>query len=677
MRLQSARAGRPPLAAPVRSRPAAGLAHGWPGVAVVSFLATVLGWRPYAWHSVYAGIDPSWEAGLAMGFMRHLQWGPSLIFTYGPYGFVDGIYPFYRLTAFISVLFAIAVVWGLAALIVAALRPSWGLLAAGVAAWAALAIVPSKTGYSDVAAGTALGLALAALAVGHDARHGRTAKDRAGQHWAAPDWAAPDGAGQEAARAGQDRVRLVLVGLLAVLAGFQLMVKTNQGLLTIGLLVVVVALGDLDWRRAAPAAGAALVVAFFAGWLAAGQSLTNIASYFRGSLSVALGYSSAMQVSQGRGAENWYAVVVCGLLVILFALSVLGKPGRYQVAVGLVVAGWLWAEVKEGFVRHDEHDLTFFGLALAAMLLARLPRRYVPLQAGAFVVTAIIFCVAYSTVPLSLHSPGATTSAFFDDVGEVLGFGGFGHARAETLNKLLSTGDALPPATLSLLEGHTVAVEPIENSIVYDYPQLRWDPEPVLQGYSAYTSYLDRLDAAFLASPRAPERILYQPWARIDYRDQWLDPPATLESMYCHYLQLPAPGPAQVLERVPNRCSAPVEVGRLSVPLSGRVTVPREPGEMVVATFSFGLPLRDKAEGILLKPPTMRLVVWTSGARPAFYRFVPGTAADDHVLSVPATLGYSPAFTPPDITKFTISGGGWEPGHGKITVTFYAVAVRP
>ena len=221
MAVQVAETALPPAVGQVRKWPGAGLVSGWRGVAVVSFLATVLSWRPYPWHPVYAGIDPSWEVGLAMGFTRHLQWGPSVIFTFGPFGFVDGIYPFYRLTAALSILYALAVVWGLAALVVSALRPSWGLLGAGVAAWAALALAASRTGYSDVAAGTALGLALAVLV------------------------------------ARQDRARLGLIVVLGALAGFQLMVKTNEGLLTLGLLVVVVVFGNLDWRRAVPAAGAA------------------------------------------------------------------------------------------------------------------------------------------------------------------------------------------------------------------------------------------------------------------------------------------------------------------------------------------------------------------------------------------------------------------------------------
>ena len=465
--------------------------------------------------------------------------------------------------------------------------------------------------------------------------------------------------------------------LLGALAGFQSMVKTNDGLLTVGLLVVVVALGDLGWRKALPAAGVPLVAVFVAGWTAAGQSVSNVASYWRGSLSVATGYSSAMQVSHGRSAENWYAVVVCLLIVMLFAISLRGQPGRYQLAVWLLLAGFLWAALKEGFVRHDTHDLTFFGLAMVVVLLARLKRPFLPLQATVFLLTAAIFCVAAGSVPVQLRSPGATTAAFVHDAGNVLGLGGLSDARAADRARFLSTGDVLPPATLALLSGHSVAVEPVEDSVVYAYPQLRWDPEPVLQSYSAYTGYLDHLDASFLASRRAPERILYQPWLVIDGRDKFVDPPATIESMYCHYVQLPAPGPSLVLARVSDRCGRPVEVTRRSVHFGTPVVVPRVRGAAVVATFSFGAPIGTKLAGVLLKPPTMTLTAWDRGAaRPDSYRFITGTAADDHIVSVPSSLGYSAAFTPPVMTKLALSGGGWAAGQGRFTVTFYRVAMR-
>ena len=64
--------------------------------------------------------------------------GPQAVFTFGPYGFVENVLPFSHLTAGLGLLYALAITWGLAALIVSALRKPWGLLPAGVVAWAAL-----------------------------------------------------------------------------------------------------------------------------------------------------------------------------------------------------------------------------------------------------------------------------------------------------------------------------------------------------------------------------------------------------------------------------------------------------------------------------------------------------------------------------------------------------------
>ena len=121
------------------------------------------------------------------------------------------------------------------------------------------------------------------------------------------------------------------------------------------------------------------------------------------------------------------------------------------------------------------------------------------------------------------------------------------------------------------------------------------------------------ISTAWTLLPRfaaAPERILYQPWLVIDGRDKFVDPPATIESMYCHYVQLPAPGPALVLDRVSDRCGQPVEVTRRSARFGSPVVVPRVRGAAVVATFSFGAPIGTKLAGILLKPPTMTLTAW-------------------------------------------------------------------
>ena len=152
--------------------------------------------------------------------------------------------------------------------------------------------------------------------------------------------------------------------------------------------------------------------------------------------------------------------------------------------------------------------------------------------------------------------------------------------------------------------------------------------------------------------------------------------PETLETMYCHYQQVGTARIWQVLARVPDRCGPPVEVGTTRARFGEPVAVPREPGKMVLATFSFSSPLTAQVEGVLAKPPQMGITVWGGlGASPIVYRFVPGTAADYHVLATPRTLGYSPAYSPPALRQVELAGGGWGTGQGSITVKFYAVSL--
>ena len=484
-------------------------------MSLVSAVATVLSWRDSPWRLARTGAS-SWQEGLALGFNHHLQWGPGLVFTFGPWGFLEDVLPFYRLTAGLALLYALAVTWGLAALVILALRRSWGLLPAGVVAWVVVTIAANMIEVPSLALATALGLALASL------------------------------------RPDSERARLWLLGLLGALSGLQFLVEITVGLVTLGLLAVAVAFAIASTRglitapgatgrtpvpaleeaqaststatsvrasltaavtgarpprsmlAVALAAGAPLIAVFLAAWVAAGQSLSNLASYLRGSFSVVVGYSSAMSSSSGRRAEDWSALVVGLLAVLLYGLATRGRPFWEKAAIFLMLAGWGWEVAKEGFVRHDMHDLTFFGLVLVALCLARLSRMLVPLQVAAIVTAALVACVAGGGAPASLSSPRQDVGALVQEVRDLVLPGHWATVEAKARKQVLGHGDALPPWLVTALTGRTVAAEPYEDSITFAYPQLRWDPEPVLQAYSAYTGYLDHLDASFLSSARAP-----------------------------------------------------------------------------------------------------------------------------------------------------------------------------
>ncbi len=613
---------------------------GWPAVATVSALATLFSWKTAPWPRVSAGVD-SWETGLALGFLDHLQWGPQLVFTFGPYGFVENILPFSRLTAGLALLYALATTWGLAALIVSALRRQWGLVAAGVVAWAALGIAANLLEAPELALATGLGLALASF------------------------------------RATTVRGRSYLLGALGALAGFQLLVEVNVGLVTTALLVLAVAGAPNGRRGQAALVGAVPFVAVPVVTLAsAGQSLLNVISYVRGSLSVAVGYGPAMSLSTGRNAEDWFAVVDVALVVVLFVLALRGRPGLEKAAISLMLVGWTWEALEEGFVRHDTHDLTFFALVLLALCLARLPRLLVPLQAGAIALAALLACLANGHPPPSLRSPAKDTTALATEVRDLVVPGDWPKVEQTAQAETRATGDDLPAVVLAALRGHTLAAETLEDGITFAHSGLRWDPEPVLQSYSAYTSYLDHLDANFLSSARGPERILYKP-VTINNRDPWWDPPAALEAMYCHYRQVGPVGSWLLLARVPapGRCGAPLMIGSATAHFGQPIRVPAAPGKMVVATFSLTAPLSARAEALALKGAELDATLWPGTPAPKTYRFLSGTAADAHVLAVPGALGYPAAFTPPVVRKLELTGGGWATGRGTVHVTFYSVSL--
>jgi hypothetical protein len=225
---------------------------------------------------------------------------------------------------------------------------------------------------------------------------------------------------------------------------------------------------------------------------------------------------------------------------------------------------------------------------------------------------------------------------------------------------------------ISELENQTVAIEPAENSVAWAFPLIRWDPEPVLQSYSAYSSSLDALDTRFIQSSAAPSRILQQLPAAIDGRDPFFEPPATSVSVVCHYAQLDASSTWQVLRRVPNRCGSARLITRLTATFGESIQVPpASPGAMVVARIqSLPLSVSYELSALVLKPPNMFMTTPRTT-----YRFLAETAGDLHLLRPTSSIGYSSQFTPTSIRSFDLNGAGVRNGTGHYVASFYSIHV--
>jgi hypothetical protein len=206
---------------------------------------------------------------------------------------------------------------------------------------------------------------------------------------------------------------------------------------------------------------------------------------------------------------------------------------------------------------------------------------------------------------------------------------------------------------------------------------LPWEPLPVLQEYSAYTPYLDQLNAGFIASDKGPERILRPPSNAIGSQVPAFESPAAVVSTICHYAQLDASSSWQVLGRVTNRCGSmhQISVVHSQIGRTIRVPQPTRPDEAIVARMTaIPLPLTAAPLSLLFKSSATNIVV-NDNVVPN--RFITATAAQPHLMVQPKDLGYSCPFSYQPLERFTITGGGDSAGTTGVVVKFYSMPVTP
>ena len=175
-------------------------------------------------------------------------------------------------------------------------------------------------------------------------------------------------------------------------------------------------------------------------------------------------------------------------------------------------------------------------------------------------------------------------------------------ASRERLRGMLPLGEGVRAE----IEGRTVDVLTCELAVVEAY-DLAWRPRPVLQSFLACTANLDRRDAAFLSSERAPERLLVELFG-LDTRDPLVDTPLTWRALALHWQPVAQDRRWLVLRRrqaprtVESRSLAKLEVGlnrpfHLPVPKRGHLEV----------TLRLEPTVAGRLVGLVWKVPEVRL----------------------------------------------------------------------
>jgi hypothetical protein len=588
--------------------------------ALVGALLLVLTWARLP-GAPSTGFDVSWSAALHMGANADLAWGRDLIFTYGPLGFLKVPVYWYDGTGRLAVLYAFVTTFALLAVLWALSRRSFG----PVGTFLLLFVIARDLGDPMQVLPFAVALFMLLSA-------------RSDTEWTV--YAAGAGA----------------------LAALESLGKVNTGALGFALAAVAILAQPRRARLAAYFAGA-FVVSLVALWLAAGQPFTALPGYARDVARVVSGYSSGMALEDASRTWQYSAVVftvLAGAAGVWLATEL--RPARIRAAALAIWLVFNFMLFKEGFVRHDGHEVVYFSTLVGAMVA-------IPWGGGrralaGLVAVALPLLALMATINQRvdrLITPRASLSASVDDFRTIFSSSERA-AQRERGRAAMVAALGLSPSMLALLQGHTVAVEPSETSAAWAY-RLHWRPLPVMHSNVAYTRSLDEADADALSGPDAPERILWRREPSLDRRLQTFDPPLTRRTMLCRYSPLGSPQPPWlVLGRGANRCGAERAIRSVSAPAGESVPVPAptDPNAMVIVRIrGAGVGGLELIRSLLFKARFRWVVL--DGRKT--YRLVPGTAEDGLVLRAPPGGDYPGPFTfAPNARQIAVrvDGGGGE-----------------
>ncbi len=613
------------------------------GVAGLVFLRAFF--VPY---TASTGLGGSWQAGLTEASMRGLVFGRDIVFTYGPFGYLgvgigteDSYSPILVFAVVLALILAIVVAYcagesgevpqGLAFVLVIliCLVDILPIDIVSIALIVALTLPQFRAERAAPLSALILGLACGlALLMKFNIGVATFASALALFGWRASRALHKQPQG--------DLKALFAFSVGAITAASAIFAHLDYGnaaavVLAFGALLSVGICSNPNVRNGY--LWASIAAAILCAFVLAGSP--SFRAFVGTSMQIAMGYSAAMSL-HGAVWEIGFALGVFSLVgLMLFAnLRALSAP----VVAALLIS--LFFGYKEGFVRQDLHVLYAFWTALlvcGTVLRLSAGRRSLAINA----VVTLIAVFALSVVGRAEGAPEAPLNALSPErVGRDLARFMGAWRGGQQVAAIDSDGlrpDRLAPSVVKAIGRSSVDVEPWETSVVFANGFV-WNPDPVLQAYSAYTPALDHVDAEHVRTTGAA-RTLYL-WDAIDGRHPLWDQPAATREILCNYSIDPAiprivatEGNQDVLvmKRVPNRCSVATQVSSHVYSWNEPIPIVSS-DDLLFMTLDVRYSLLGQALKLLFRAPAVRLRVDSQG-EVSDYRIVAENGRDGFLIA--------------------------------------------
>jgi len=473
---------------------------------------------------------------------------------------------------------------------------------------------------------------------------------------------------------GNERLSTVADFINPLLAGMFLFMKFSLGLSAV-LMIAALAIVKILRRQKNAWRSALIVCSTFVVTTSAlatiyCKSPRNFVAWLVTSWQIADGYSVAMSAVGRPHILAWALIALGSYLVLLILLGAYRSPLFF---VAMVFAIAIFFCFKHAYIRQETlHVLYFFPFLLSLVGILGLNAH------GARELRLAAFCYVIIFI---LALPNAMLYRYLDWPGvghQLRGNKGLDNLRLlinlnDTRQKLDILGranleaDRLPAEWIRLIVENDAKVGTLPWEVSYCAANnLRWDPFPALQAYSAYKASLDQRSSEHYSGSQAPDFLLIN-FNDIDGRNLLLSTPETWRVILHNYALLKSESGKGV--QLFKKKEQPVVsklaiIGHETARLFEWVSVPPS-DKMLYAFLEMRLrPLGWTSKTFYQIPPVTISVMYASGSY-AGYRMIPDTARNGLLLNYLPTdkesLNRLFASKATDrVVRFKISGpGAW------------------
>jgi hypothetical protein len=430
----------------------------------------------------------------------------------------------------------------------------------------------------------------------------------------------------------QGAPRWQLAACVVALAFLAEMKFTYSLLAFAGILAAIAAAIVRRQLRTAAALAGGFAFAFVLFWITGGQNPSNLWAFLRTSWGISTGYADAM------GIDEHLSVFLCGVGIVVVCGIFVWRLWRTHAdrafasaASAFLAFGWflVW---KEGFVRADGHVHVLFLYTL--LLAIVLPAICFPERRWHWFDLSPALCLVGIWVVepgLPLRCPKIANACIHEHLNALAHIGS--QRAAWVASYMQASADARLPAIQKAVGNATVDVYNYDQGVAL-LNHLRYTPRPVFQGYSAYTPRLMEENLRFYRSSRAPEFLIWR-YISIDSRFPTSDDAALLSELPRSYQPVLEEGDYLLLKK-----TAPMSAHRLerqpllsqSLGFGEELPLPFIQDHPIWFQATLQLSTLGRLRALLYKPPLINLTVTDDSGRQTTWRLLPRVAEDGFLL---------------------------------------------